>query len=330
MPYTPNPTNAAEPLDSEAAGTAAAEFRALKGRVNTLAGANTPRNKLHNGNFLVRQSITYSPGGPYGILGGVPPADNYLVDRWVFRHVGSGVASAQLLPIGSTTNKRLVFTGISTTSGLELLQRIEAVDCVDAVGKTATLSVDLANSLLTTVNWTLRRPNTIDTYAAFGASRTAIASGSFTVNSTVSRYSTQITIPASATTGLELQLSVGAQTSGTWTVGDVQLELGAVATPFEIRPIADEFIRCQRYTQTVNISVSGYSTAGTPIKFYMPFRTPMRVAPAYWETNLGTGINLAGASILDVGIYGAVLRLTPTVTGVVGVDGAALTFFSEL
>lgn len=36
MPYTPDPTNATQPLDSEAAGTAAAEFRALKGRVNAL------------------------------------------------------------------------------------------------------------------------------------------------------------------------------------------------------------------------------------------------------------------------------------------------------
>jgi hypothetical protein len=39
MPYTPDPTNAAQPADSEAAGTAAAEFRALKGRVNAVAAA---------------------------------------------------------------------------------------------------------------------------------------------------------------------------------------------------------------------------------------------------------------------------------------------------
>ena len=37
MAYVPDPTNATQPLDSEAASTAAAEFRALKGRVNALA-----------------------------------------------------------------------------------------------------------------------------------------------------------------------------------------------------------------------------------------------------------------------------------------------------
>lgn len=36
MPYTPNPVNAAEPSDSEAVGTAAAEFRALKASINNL------------------------------------------------------------------------------------------------------------------------------------------------------------------------------------------------------------------------------------------------------------------------------------------------------
>lgn len=36
MSYTPNPVNAAEPADSEAVGTAAAEFRALKASINNL------------------------------------------------------------------------------------------------------------------------------------------------------------------------------------------------------------------------------------------------------------------------------------------------------
>ena len=36
MPYTPDPNNAAAPIDGEVAGSAAAEFRALKGKVNGL------------------------------------------------------------------------------------------------------------------------------------------------------------------------------------------------------------------------------------------------------------------------------------------------------
>lgn len=37
MDYLPDPTNATQPLDSDPADAAAAEFRALKGRVNALA-----------------------------------------------------------------------------------------------------------------------------------------------------------------------------------------------------------------------------------------------------------------------------------------------------
>lgn len=37
MAYIPDPTNATRPLDSDDADTAAAEFRALKGRVNAIA-----------------------------------------------------------------------------------------------------------------------------------------------------------------------------------------------------------------------------------------------------------------------------------------------------
>lgn len=47
MPYTPDPTNASQPADSEFAGTAAAEFRALKGRVNALALAIYPVGSIY-------------------------------------------------------------------------------------------------------------------------------------------------------------------------------------------------------------------------------------------------------------------------------------------
>ena len=51
----------------------------------------------------------------------------------------------------------------------------------------------------------------------------------------------------SATTGIEIVFTVGAQISGTWTIGNVQLEVGTVATPFERRSYGQELALCQRY-----------------------------------------------------------------------------------
>jgi hypothetical protein len=46
-------------------------------------------------------------------------------------------------------------------------------------------------------------------------------------------------------------LNVGAQTSGTWTIGQAQLEKGSTATSFDYRPYGTEFMLCQRYYQVI-------------------------------------------------------------------------------
>jgi hypothetical protein len=65
------------------------------------------------------------------------------------------------------------------------------------------------------------------------------------------RYNTSITIPSAATTGIEIELSVAAQISGTWSIGNFQLELGSTATTFEQRSIGLELALCQRYYEAV-------------------------------------------------------------------------------
>jgi hypothetical protein len=113
---------------------------------------------------------------------------------------------------------------------------------------TAYFSVDLANSLLTTVTWTAYYATTADTFGTLASpTRTSIATGTFTVSSTITNYTASISIPAAATTGIEIVLTVGAQTSGTWTIGNVQLEAGSSATPFERLPIGEMLLLCQRY-----------------------------------------------------------------------------------
>ena len=176
----------------------------------------------------------------------------YSVDRWYGYCTGANVTGQQIA--GATAGQfRYRFTGAASVTAIGFGQRIEQLNSADLAGTTATLSVDLANSLLTTVTWTAYYATTADTFGTLASpTRTQIATGTFTVNSTVTRYSTQISVPGAATTGIEIVFTVGAQTSGTWTIGNVQLEPGTVATPFERRSYGQELALCQRYFETID------------------------------------------------------------------------------
>jgi hypothetical protein len=191
----------------------------------------------------------------------------YTVDRWYAYCTGANVTGQRIT--GSANNQYAYrFTGAASVTAIGFGQRIEAANSIDLAGSTATLGVDLANSVLTSVTWTAYYANTSDTFGTLASpTRTQISTGTFTVNSTLSRYSTQIFIPSAATTGIEIVFSVGAQTSGTWTIDNVQLEAGPLATPFERRLIGTELVNCQRYYEyggginTVNVYAVVYYKA---------------------------------------------------------------------
>jgi hypothetical protein len=167
---------------------------------------------------------------------------SYSVDRFFVRPIGATVTGQRVAGTGST---QFVYelTGAASVTQLQFEQRIEASNSYDLAGSNATLSVNLSNSLLTTANWILYYANATDNFA----SNTLISSGSWTISSTIARYNATISIPAAATTGLYLVIYVGAQTIGTFKIGDVQLEAGSSATEFERRPIGVELALCQRY-----------------------------------------------------------------------------------
>lgn len=171
----------------------------------------------------------------------------YSVDRWYGYCTGANVTGQRVQ--GATVGQfRYQFTGAASVTAIGFGHRIEQLNSADLASTTATLSVDLANSLLTTVTWTAYYATTADTFGTLASfTRTQIATGTFTVTSTVTRYSTNISVPAAATTGIEIVFTVGAQTSGNWTVGNVQLEPGTIATPFERRSYGQELALCQRY-----------------------------------------------------------------------------------
>lgn len=211
----------------------------------------------------------------------------YSVDRWYGYCTGANVTGQQIA--GATAGQfRYRFTGAASVTAIGFGQRIEQLNSADLASTTATLSVDLANSLLTSVTWTAYYATTANTFGTLASpTRTQIATGTFTVTSTVTRYSTNISVPGAATTGIEIVFTVGAQTSGTWTVGDVQLEPGTVATPFERRPIGAELALCQRYYQhTIRTQVGGITSSGIGLYSAVQLPVRMRVAPTLAQRSL--------------------------------------------
>ena len=276
----------------------------------TFAGTPVPnssflRNRIINGNMYIAQratSATVTAGT------GVPTASTGYpaVDRFFAYSTGANVTAAQVS--GSNSNRNLFrITGVASVTAVGVGQRIEALNSYDLAGKTCTLSVDLANSLLTTVTWTANYATTTDTFGTIGTpTKTQIATGTFTVTSTLTRYSVNISVPAAATTGVEILLTVGAQTSGTWDIGNVQFEAGSAATPFERRQYGQELALCQRYYIGITQSVVAYpdsltGTVGdvrTKYANYV-FPTTMRAAPTIVpNSSFSSGsVSVNGASV---------------------------------
>ena len=257
----------------------------LTGVTSINGGQFSLRNKLINGAFGIDQR---NAGAAQTITAAAALA--YTVDRWYGYCTGANVTGQRVA--GTAPNQyNYRFTGAASVTKIGFAQRIEAANCQDLAGTTATLAVDLANSLLTTVTWTAWYANTADTFGTLASpTRTQIATGTFTVSSTLTRYSTNITIPSAATTGIEIEFSVAAQTSGTWTIGRAQLEVGSAATAFEVRPYGMELALAQRYYyrfsptagQAMAIGLNNTTVSGIP---YIQFPVSMRTTPTSMEVS---------------------------------------------
>jgi hypothetical protein len=210
------------------------------------------RNRFINAEMAVDQrnngaTQTFTAGGVLA----------YSVDRWYGYCTGANVAAARGSAIGPGLNS-YVFSGAASVTGIGFAQRIERADSLDLAGQTCTLSLYTYNTLLTTVSWAAYYATTNDSFGTLAApTRTLISSGTFTVTSSLSRYTASISIPAAATTGIEVVFSVGAQTSGIWVITGAQLEIGANATPFERVPAQTQFAKCQRFFQNTRTTGGG-------------------------------------------------------------------------
>ena len=285
------------------------------------------RNRLINGDMRVD---TRNAGASQTVTAAAALA--YSVDRWYAYCTGANVTGQRIAGSGATQN-RYQFTGAGSVTGIGFGQRIEASNSFDLAGSQVVVSVDLSNSLLTTVSWALYYANTADTFGTLASpTRTSISSGTFTVTSSVARYSTAaITLPAGATTGLELVLSVGAQTSGTWVIGNVQLELGTTASTYQKVEIGEQTRRCARYYQALNNYIGAHLAATTLFAVTMPFPVAMRAAPTLGDLSLSqsfvtTYAKTATATTYTITLTGAGNAGSPAYT----TNSSTLTASAEL
>jgi len=216
----------------------------------------------------------------------------YTVDRWIVAPVGANSTSGRVAgPTGYQYTYQL--NGAAGTTKIDFQHRIESYNVADLVNQNVTLSATIANSLLTTVTWKVSYPNTVDNIAL---GETQIATGTFTVSSTVAQYTATFNAGANAANGIIINFSVVAQTSGTCQITGVQLEPGSVATPFERLSIGETLMLCQRYYFTGLYVFSGGTTTagGISVGQGITFSTPMRVSPT---------ITLSATNYVNTGAY---------------------------
>jgi hypothetical protein len=299
---------------------------------------NIGRNRLHNPLFNNAQR----GAGPWTATG-------YTLDRWV---VGITTDSASWTQVSLSDADRTaigdesaavafqnVFTGSSSAGAYnQLVQRTENVRLL--AGKTVTVSFwAKANSGTPSLGI-----NILQGFGTGGSPSTAVralATGnSVTLSTTWTRYTSTIAIPSISgktlgsngdhSTQLEIFYSSGSTNnavagnigvqSGTIKIWGVQLEVGAAATPLEIRDQGVELALCQRFYQTSQMFAIGYNASTGNIFGTYLLPTTMRATPSTTITNQ----SYANASAFTgYNVQSTIVVVQATVTSTGQASGAA-------
>lgn len=293
----------------------------MSNNFNLSQAVNTPfsfRNKLINGNFRVNQR----GGAPYTINS---PTNTYTLDRWY----GGGKSAAGVFTVGTAFDPaegsvRAVLTvttaagSLAATDGYVFAQKIEGnivsgLRYGTAAAKTAVLSFKA-------------KASAAGTYGGSLMNGAADRSFPFTFDIPVAdvEVSVSVVIPgdtggvwdAGSGIGVRVHFSLGSGSSragaaGAWAagtyftatgvsspilsfgatlaVGEVQLEEGTVATPFEQRPYGLELSLCQRYYERGSFaSYAGVTNSAIVASVYtwVPFLVEKRVTPIVSGTSI--------------------------------------------
>lgn len=311
------------------------------------------RNAIRNGDMMVAQR----GAGPW-------TADGYTVDGYKKASVGGTVTVTRVAPTPGQTAARyalqVVTAGQSAAADFAMVEiPIEYVNTL--AGQQVTLSF-----VASTAAGTPKIGVSIRQFFGTGGSPTTVVNQNVGIVSmsvtTPTRYSLTFTMPSVSgatygtngddSLGIRLWLSSGTGQAafagaigiqnGTITLSDVQLEAGAVATPFERLPMAQQLAWCQRYFQRFAAPAVGYYLLGgvtcitaslgrLPLRLPVPMRAVPTSAftgtfaidasgPANCTLSANTSVSTPETVVIDVAITGT---MTVGSSGVIRSGGAA-------
>ena len=276
----------------------ASDINDTNGTINLLTSTTLSiaggKNFLINGGFDFWQRSTSASTS----TGTYPAADRY----WAYTNSGSATMAREstVIPAGARYSAKITATGAGTQ--VFFAQAIETSMCSSFIGKTVTVSGQLAASTSTAHTLLVQYSTTADdsNSGSWTSITAATTSGSLTPTSTTFvSFANTYAIPSTAKT-----VRVGLQPTGTVAnavalyYGNLQLELGSTATTFSRAggTIQGELAACQRYYQRFNASsvytffCNGNAYSTTQATNILPLPVTLRTAPSSIETT-GTASN---------------------------------------
>jgi len=246
---------------------------------DNLGGAVAPfvagKNRIINGGFDIWQRGTSFTSGSI-----------YSADRWYLPAVaGTTTVSRDTdVPtglVGQYSIKQLTAAG---SSYAQWATPLETATIVPLQGRTVVLSWYMKANATWSGNFgaNIYYSNSTDARASQTTAVTFTETAAQTPTTSWTRFSGTFVVPSDAQ-GLLIQFNpavVQASGASLWMAG-VQLELGAVATPFARAggSIGGELALCQRYYFVGGNAAAGICNSASTSRFSVPFPVTMRVAP---------------------------------------------------
>ena len=306
---------AADTLARQGVGANGSVLMADSAQTNGIAWSTAQtsnRNRIINGGFDVWQrgtSLTLSSGG-----------QTFLADRWSSEYDGSGatrVLSRQAFTLGSppvSGTEPAYFhrfnQSVAGTSGTYNLLQQRMEDVRTFAGQTVTVSFFAkAASALTMPSLTWQQNFGTGGSPTAGPS-TNIAT-SIAITTSWTKYTYTVTVPSisGSTIGtdtpgyLGLRFFLPLNTTFTFDLWGVQVEAGAVATPFEFEGISTTLAKCQRYFYAIRgYSILYHAVGDTTTNCRGGIiATPVTMRAVPTLTEKGT-LNLLNSGLADRGV----------------------------
>jgi len=164
----------------------------------------------------------------------------------------------------------MAIANASWTSGnVQFSQKIEARNTQDLnTNKTITVSCRIFQDTgaARTMQFALFKANSADNFSGVTQIGSAFGATSIPSGGTYSMSGSIALASLDALNGLQIIIqdsAVNTVVNKNYYIGDLQLELGSVATPFEQRPIGLELSLCQRYFEQGTVRTISYSAGAT-------------------------------------------------------------------